>query len=101
MPPRKPKQPARRKNAPAGPKAPSKKTSAKKAAKKESPETEGKIAAGVGVAVGVGQTVKSTFHEELEARMARAIHEAHAEGLTHPDDIRARILKAREDHLNR
>lgn len=102
MPPRKPKQPAR-KSAP-------KKASAKKAKTPDfNPEThllggdgkvyERKIVQGTGTAVGVNATQKTEAHVHLEHKMAQAIHQAHADGVTDPEEIRARILKAREEHL--
>ena len=91
MPPRKPKQPARK---PVAKKGASKKSSPAKA-----PQVEKKIVSGTGVAVGVGTQQKTAAHEELEAKMARAIHQAHADGLTDPEEIRDRILAARDEHL--
>ena len=102
MAPRKPKQPAR--------KAAAKKRASKTSKPSFNPDThvlgedgkvyEKKIVSGTGVGVGVNQTHKSTAHLELEKKMADAILQAHNDGITHPDEIRARILQAREDHLD-
>jgi hypothetical protein len=115
MPPRKPKQPARKKAAPR--KGVEKKASqTKKATSAQTPDGveynpqnhilggdgkvyERKTVSGTGASVGVNQTVKTNAHLELEAKMAHAIHQAHSEGITDPKEIQNRILAAREAHL--
>ena len=57
MPPRKPKQPAR--------KPPAKKGASKKSSPAKAPQAEKKIVSGTGVAVGVGTQQKTAAHEEL------------------------------------
>jgi hypothetical protein len=107
MPPRKPKQPARK----AAPKKAASKKSTKKAASPKldyNPDThvrgedgqlyEKRVVSGTGTAVGVN-TPKTNEHLELEAKMAQAIHQAHSEGVSDPKEIQKRILAAREDHL--
>jgi hypothetical protein len=90
MPPRKPKQPARKKAEPrkatkkAAPKA------AKKATPDFNPEThilcddgkvyERKIVSGAGAAAGVGDTAKTDAHLALEHKMSHAILKAHSDG---------------------
>jgi histidine ammonia-lyase len=110
MPPRKPKQPARKK---AEPRKATKKT-ASKAAKKATPDYdpkthiladdgkvyERKVVSGTGVSAGVGGTAKSDAYLELERKMSHAILKAHSEGVSDPEEIKRRILAAREDHLN-
>jgi hypothetical protein len=110
MPPRKPKQPARKK---AEPRKTTKKA-APKAAQKATPDYdpkthilcddgkvyERKIVSGTGVAAGVGDTAKSDAHLELERKMSHAILKFHSEGVSDPEEIKRRILAAREDHLN-
>jgi hypothetical protein len=106
MPPRKPKQPARKKAEPR--KATNK--AAKKATPDFNPEThilcdDGKVyplkaVSGTGVAAGVGDTAKSDAHLELERKMSHAILKAHSEGVSDPEEIKRRMLAAREDHLN-
>lgn len=113
MPPRKPKQPARKKAAPR--KGAVQKTQAPTSAKtpdgvEYNPQThilcddgqvyERKVVSGTGIAVGVNQTQKTNAHLELEGKMAHAIHQAHSEGITDPEEIQRRILQAREDHLD-
>jgi hypothetical protein len=113
MPPRKPKQPAKRKAAPR--KGAAKKAKAPQMAKtpdgvEYNPQThilcdDGKVyelkaVSGTGAAVGVNSTQRTLAHEELEKKMTAAIHQAHSEGLTDPKEIQRRILKAREDHLD-
>jgi hypothetical protein len=107
MPPRKPKQPARK----AAPKKAASKKSQKAAPQKldYNPDThvrgedgqlyEKKVASGTGTAVGVNNPQKTTAHLELEAKMAHAIHQAHSEGVSDPKEIQKRILAAREAHL--
>jgi hypothetical protein len=116
MPPRKPKQPAKRK---AAPRKGEQKAKAPQMAKTPdavnsmldyNPQThilcddgkvyERKIVSGTGAAVGVNSTQRTLAHEELEKKMTAAIHQAHSEGLTDPKEIQRRILKAREDHLD-
>ena len=114
MPPRKPKQPARK--PPAAKQAAGKKGASKKAAPKKvsqkpdfNPDThvlgaDGKVHAkkvvsGTGAAVGVNRETKTGDHLELEAKMVQAIHKAHSDGLTDPEHIRARILAVRDEHL--
>ena len=109
MPPRKPKQPAR-KAAPAKKAAP--KATKKAAAPKldYNPDThvkgddgqlyEKKIVSGTGTAVGVNSPTRTDDHVELEKKMVRAIHQAHADGVSDPDQIKRRILQARQDHLD-
>jgi hypothetical protein len=108
MPPRKPKQPARK----AAPKKAASKKSQKAASPKldYNPDThvrgedgqlyEKKVVSGTGTAVGVNNPTRTAEHEELEARMVKAIHQAHADGVSHPEEIKKRILQAREDHLD-
>jgi hypothetical protein len=115
MPPRKPKQPAKRKAAPR--KGVAKKAEAKTATSAKTPDGveynpqthilcddgkvyERKVVSGTGAAVGVNSTQRTLAHEELEKKMTAAIHQAHSEGLTDPKEIQKRILKAREDHLD-
>jgi hypothetical protein len=114
MPPRKPKQPARRKAAPR--KGADKKSQTKAATSARTPDGveynpqthilcddglvyERKVVSGTGAAVGVNSTQRTTAHEELERKMTAAIHQAHSEGITDPKEIQKRILAAREDHL--
>jgi hypothetical protein len=106
MPPRKPKQPARK----AAPKKAASKKSKKAASPKldYNPDThvrgedgqlyEKKVVSGTGTAVGVN-IPKTNEHLELEAKMAHAIHQAHSEGVSDPKEIQKRILAAREAHL--
>jgi hypothetical protein len=113
MPPRKPKQPARKKAAPR--KGVAKKAKSPSVARtpegiEYNPEThilcdDGKVyelkaVSGTGAAVGVNSTQRTAAHEELEAKMTQAIHQAHSEGVSDPKEIQKRILKAREDHLD-
>lgn len=116
MPPRKPKQPAKRK-------APTKKAAPKKAQSKATttkattpsgeeynPQThilcddgkvyERKVVSGTGVAGGVNATVKTDAHLDLERKMVAAIHQAHSEGVTDAEELRNRIMAAREEHLD-
>jgi hypothetical protein len=109
MPPRKPKQPARKK---AEPRKATK--TAPKAAKKATPDYDPKthilcedgkvyplkIVSGTGVAAGVGDTAKTDAHLALEHKMSHAILKAHSEGVSDPEEIKRRMLAAREDHLN-
>jgi hypothetical protein len=107
MPPRKPKQPARK----AAPEKAASKKSQKAASPKldYNPDThvrgedgqlyEKKVVSGTGTAVGVNNPVRTAEHEELEAKMVKAIHQAHADGVSDPDHIKRLILQAREDHL--
>jgi hypothetical protein len=115
MPPRKPKQPAKRK-------VPTRKAAPKKAQPKAAttkattpsgeeynPQThilcddgkvyERKIVSGTGTAVGVNSTVKTDAHLDLERKMVATIHQAHSEGVTDAEEMRRRILAAREEHL--
>jgi hypothetical protein len=106
MPPRKPKQPARK---PAAKRGASKKT---KAASQPdfNPDThllggdgqvyEKKTVSGAGSAVGVNNTTRTAAHEEIEKKMSQAILQAHADGITDPKEIQSRIMKARQDHLD-
>lgn len=106
MPPRKPKQPARK----AAPKKAASKKSQEAAPPKldYNPDThvrgedgqlyEKKVISGTGTAAGVN-TPKTNEHLELEAKMAHAIHQAHSEGVSDPKEIQKRILAAREAHL--
>jgi hypothetical protein len=102
MPPRKPKQPAR--------KAAPKKAIPKQDKPSFNPDThilgddgqvyEKKIVSGH--ATGAGLTnlgPKTDEHLVLERKMADAIHKAHSEGITDPDEMRARILAARTKHV--
>jgi hypothetical protein len=115
MPPRKPKQPAKRKAAPR--KGAAEKVQAKSATSARTPEGieynpqthilcddgkvyERKIVSGTGTAAGVNQDVKTTAHLELESKMAAAIHKAHSDGISDPAEIQRRILAAREEHLD-
>jgi hypothetical protein len=114
MPPRKPKQPARKKAAPrkgAVRKVPSKQaTSARTSDGIEyNPEThilcddgkvyERQVVSGTGTAVGVNHPQKTDAHLALEQKMSHAIHQAHSDGVTDPKEIQKRILAAREAHL--
>jgi hypothetical protein len=120
MPPRKPKQPAKRKvptrkAAPkkAQPKAATTKAATTKATtpsgEEYNPQThilcddgkvyERKIVSGTGTAVGVNSTVKTDAHLDLERKMVATIHQAHSEGVTDAEEMRRRILAAREEHL--
>lgn len=106
MPPRKPKQPARKKAEP--------RKVAPKATKKATPDYDPKthilcedgkvyplkIVSGTGVAAGVGDTAKTDAHLALEHKMSHAILKAHSEGVSDPEEIKRRMLAAREDHLN-
>lgn len=111
MPPRKPKQPARKK---AEPKKATKKATpkaAQKATPDYDPEThilcddgkvyERKIVSGTGVAAGVSDTAKTNAHLELEHKMSHAILKAHSEGVSDPEEIKRRMLAAREEHLDK
>jgi hypothetical protein len=111
MPPRKPKQPARKKAVPRK----TTKKAAPKAAKKATPDYdpkthilcddgrvyERKIVSGTGVAAGVGDTAKTDAHLELEHKMSHAILKAHSEGVSDPEEIKKRMLAAREEHLDK
>jgi hypothetical protein len=111
MPPRKPKQPARKK---AEPRKVTKKA-APKAAKKATPDYDPKthilcddgkvypleIVSGTGVAAGVGNTEKTDAHLALERKMSQAILKAHYEGVSDPEEIKRRMLAAREEHLDK
>jgi hypothetical protein len=114
MPPRKPKQPARKKAAPR--KGATKKVPTKQATSARTPDGteynpqthilcddgkvyERQIVSGAGTAVGVNQTQKTDAHLALEQKMSHAIHQAHSEGVTDPKEIQKRILAAREAHL--
>jgi hypothetical protein len=110
MPPRKPRQPARKKAEPRK----ATKNAAPKAAKKDTPDfnpethilcDDGKVyplkvVSGTGVAAGVGDTAKTDAHLELERKMSHAILKAHSEGVSDPEEIKRRMLAAKEDHLN-
>jgi hypothetical protein len=116
MPPRKPKQPVRKKAAPrkgVGKKAEAKKASTIKTAPDGSQYDdathilcddgkvyERKVVSGTGTAVGVNATERTTAHEELETKMSRAILQAHSEGISDPKEIQKRMLQARENHLD-
>jgi hypothetical protein len=115
MPPRKPKQPAKRK---AAPRKGVKKAQAQKASTiKTAPDGsqyddathilcddgevyERKVVSGTGVAVGVNSTQRTTDHEELETKMSRAVLQAHSEGISDSKEIRKRMLQARDNHLD-
>jgi hypothetical protein len=112
MPPRKPKQPAKRK---AAPRKGAQKAKAPQMARtpdgvEYNPQThilcddgkvyELKVVSGTGAAVGVNSTQRTLAHEELEKKMTAAIHQAHSEGVSDPKEIQRRILKAREAHLD-
>jgi hypothetical protein len=112
MPPRKAKQPAKRKG-PAVKKAQPKATATQAvtpSGEEYNPQThilcddgrvyERKIVSGTGTAVGVNQTEKSTAHLVLEKKMSDAILQAHNDGVSDPEEIKRRILSAREEHLN-
>jgi hypothetical protein len=110
MPPRKPKQPAKRK---AAPKSASKKAQSKAvtpAGEEYNPQThilgddgkvyERKVVSGTGVAAGVNSTGRTDAHVELERKMTAAIHQALSDGVTDQKEIQNRILAARQDHLD-
>jgi histidine ammonia-lyase len=59
-----------------------------------------KVVSGTGVAAGVGDTAKTDAHLVLEHKMSHAILKAHSEGVSDPEEIKRRMLAAREDHLN-
>lgn len=60
-----------------------------------------KIARATGVAAGVrGQTTdpaRAALAQRIQDAMLKAIEDANAKGISDPDEIRARMLKARED----
>jgi hypothetical protein len=107
MPPRKPKQPARKKAEP--------RKATKKAAQKATPDYDPKthilcddgkvyplkVVSGTGVAAGVGDTAKTDAHLVLEHKMSHAILKAHSEGVSDPEEIKRRMLAAREEHLDK
>jgi hypothetical protein len=107
MPPRKPKQPTRKKAEP--------RKATKKAAPKATPDYDPKthilcedgkvyplkVVSGTGVAAGVGDTAKTDAHLELEHKMSHAILKAHSEGVDDPEEIKRRMLAAREEHLDK
>jgi hypothetical protein len=109
MPPRKPKQPARKK---AEPRKATKKA-APKAAQKATPDYDPKthilcddgkvyplkVVSGTGVAAGVGDTAKTDAHLALEHKMSHAILKAHSEGVSDPEEIKRRVMQARESHI--
>jgi hypothetical protein len=109
MPPRKPKQPARKK---AEPRKATKKA-APKAAQKATPDYDPKthilcddgkvyplkVVSGTGVAAGVGDTAKTDAHLVLEHKMSHAILKAHSEGVSDPEEIKRRVMQARESHI--
>lgn len=107
MPPRRPKQPAR--------KAAPRKAAPKKAASKKTetpdfnPKThllgddgkvyERKIVSGHATGAGITSLgPKTDDHLHLEQKMVQAIQKAHAEGVT-DEEMRDRILAAREEHV--
>jgi hypothetical protein len=63
---------------------------------------ESKIVSAVGVAAGmhVAGQEKSDLNKALEKAMSDAVSQAHADGLSDPDQIRQRILKARDKVLD-
>lgn len=56
---------------------------------------EQKTVEAVGVSVGL-HADKNARTAAIEAAMVKAIEDAHAEGVTDPDEVRARMLKARD-----
>jgi hypothetical protein len=103
MPPRKPKQPTR-------PKAPKKTAARKGKAPSFNKEThvlgedgkvyEKKIVSGHATAVGSNILgPKTEDHLLLERKFVEAIHKAHSEGISDPDEIKARILAVRTEHV--
>jgi hypothetical protein len=63
---------------------------------------ESKIVSAVGVASGmhVAGQEKSDLNKAIEKAMTDAVKQAHADGLSDPDHIRRRILKARDQVLD-
>jgi hypothetical protein len=63
---------------------------------------ESKIVSAVGVASGmhVAGQEKSELNKALEKAMSDAVTQANADGLSDPDQIRRRILKARDKVLD-
>jgi hypothetical protein len=53
------------------------------------------IVEAVGVAVG-RNSIGEALHARLERELTEVVRQAQAEGVTDPDEIRARILKARD-----
>lgn len=114
MPPRKPKQPAKRKAAKkstpkkAQPRAQSKAVTP--SGEEYNPQThilcddgkvyERRIVSGAGTAVGVNAAQRTDAHVELERKMAAVIHQAHSEGVSEPEEIKKRIMAARDAHLD-
>lgn len=63
---------------------------------------ESKIVSAVGVASGmhVAGQEKSDLNKAIEKAMSDAVAQAHVDGLSDPDQIRQRILKARDKVLD-
>jgi hypothetical protein len=99
--------------APRKPKQPARKAAPRKAAKKTTPDFnpethllggdgkvyERKVVSGTGVAAGVNTTQKTADHLALEHKMSQAILQAHSEGVSDPQEIQRRMMKARDEHL--
>jgi hypothetical protein len=101
--------------APRKPKQPARKAAPRKAAKKTTPDFnpethllggdgkvyERKVVSGTGAAVGVNTTQKTEEHLALEHKMSQAILQANSEGISDPQEIQRRMMKARDEHLGR
>lgn len=58
------------------------------------------IVSGSATMMAVGEQGKSTLSQKLEAAMIAAVEQAHAEGITDPDEIKARKKAALDATLN-
>lgn len=72
----------------------------KKATKKDQAPAEPTIAAATGSAGGSGGAEEAgALGQSVEAAMSRAVHQASVDGVTDPDEIRERMLRARDEVL--